>query len=112
MLLFDPLQSHFLPCLTLHQPHCIPGSLSLQSCLPSLLLFLQVPSFLITIKVFYQIQKSVTLLDGLLYNRFLFNLSNTVVVVPEEKKTRNRRALAFYLFLTYGTVHEEVSFYP
>lgn len=40
------------------------------------------------IKVSYQVLKSVILLDGLLYNRFLFNLSNTVVAVPEEEEQK------------------------
>ena len=102
--------SFFSP-ITLLQPLCSPASVSANSCVLSLLPSPQVPALLIIIKVPYQIQKSVIVLDGLLYNRFLFNLSNTDVVVPEEeKKTRNHRALAFYLFLTYGAVHAEVSF--
>lgn len=105
----DSLQSHFLLYLTLHWLHCSSASISFHSCISFLFSSSQLSALFITIKAPNEIQNSITLMDGLLHNWFIFSFSDTVVVFPEERKTRNYRALLFCIFLTYGAVHE-VSF--
>lgn len=72
----DSLHSHFLLCLTLNWLHSS-ASISLHSCISFLFPSSHLSALLITIKVPYEIQSSITLLDSLLHNRFIFSFSDT-----------------------------------